>query len=62
MKKKIHRLLSNARMKKFHMIQLFSKHQNLGTIIFIATFENENSLQNTVSHPLGKDGLKEIFN
>lgn len=43
------------------MIQLFRKHKNFGTIIFTATFANENSLQNIVSHLLGKDSLSKIF-
>lgn len=48
--------------EKNFTIQLFRKHQNLGTIIFIATSCKRVSLQNTVSHPLGKDSLNEIFN
>lgn len=44
------------------MIQLFRKHRNLRTIIFKATFANENSLQNIISYLIGKYiFLSELF-
>lgn len=54
-------LCQTRRWKKFHMIHCLENTKIWGQLYLQRPLAKEFSLQSTVSHPLGKDSLNEIF-